>query len=119
MAISFQELYSPNEVETAFLASIQESNSWTWDRKRRVLAYPAYSSGVYEVDLERMPDARAVLDWISQVQKKTWATPVVVGDLVRMLDALLDFQGCICRMDAGHGPSGDAEAHLSKLERRK
>ena len=110
MPISFRELYSNNEVETAFLASILESNSWTWDRKRRLLTYPAHSSGVYEVDLERMPDARAVLNWISQVQKKTWATPKVVGDLVCLLDALLDFQGCICRMDAGHGLNGGAEA---------
>ena len=52
--------------------------------------------GEYEVDLERCTTPAQVLDWIVQVSKKTWATDVVVADLVRALDDLLDVQGTMC-----------------------
>ena len=43
-----------------------------------------------------MTTSAAVLDWIAQISQKAWATPKVVGDLVRLLDALLDLQANYC-----------------------
>jgi hypothetical protein len=45
-----------------------------------------------------MPGSGAVLDWITQVSKKSWAKPRVTGDLVKLLDAILDLQGNYCGM---------------------
>ena len=49
-----------------------------------------------QVYLTQMPDSEAVLDWITQVSKKNWATPLIVGDLVILLNAVLHFQGNYC-----------------------
>ena len=102
-------------------------NAWTWDRERRVLthrrpssrAYGGGKTGVYEVSLERMPDAASVLDWIAQVSRKAWATPAVVGDLVRLLDALLHLQANYCgNAMGGAGLPAGAETYLVELEGR-
>lgn len=50
----------------------------------------------YEIPVDTMTDAAAVLDWIAQVAQKIWATPRIIGDLVLLLDAVLGFQGNYC-----------------------
>lgn len=72
-----------------------KDNVWRYDREDRVVVY-AHSPVHYDILLDGMTTSAAVLDWIAQVSSKTWATPKVVGDLVRLLDALLDLQANYC-----------------------
>ena len=69
------------------LKDILENNVWTYDPQASLLSYERYN-----VDLDRMADAEAVLDWIAQVSQKAWATRCVIADLVMALDAILDIQ---------------------------
>ena len=61
-----------------------------------MLRYQVTPTYQYEVDLEEMESTAAVLDWIVQVSKKTWATPAVVGELVRSIDQVLNLQANYC-----------------------
>ena len=67
----------------------------------------------YDITLPALTTSAQVLDAIAQVNTKTWATPKVVGDLVRLLDALLHFQGNYCGSGFEHGPV-DVAAHLNR-----
>jgi hypothetical protein len=79
-------------------------NRWYLDRVNLTLALSPSGRrlsgllcpGEYEVDLEGCTTPAQVLDWIVQVSKKTWATDLVIADLVRALDDLLDMQGTMC-----------------------
>jgi len=51
---------------------------------------------IYEIDLERCRTSAEVLDWIFQVQGKTWATAEIVNNLLEALDDLLNPQGTLC-----------------------
>jgi hypothetical protein len=50
----------------------------------------------YEVDLERCTSVAQILDWIAQVNAKTWSTPEIVGKLVIELNWLLYLQKNFC-----------------------
>ena len=50
----------------------------------------------YEVDLEDMDSSAAVLDWIVQVSKKSWADRALVGELVESIDEILALQATYC-----------------------
>lgn len=41
----------------------------------------------YEIDLDRVKTCRDVCDWLSHLIEKNWATPEVLGNVVRALDA--------------------------------
>lgn len=51
---------------------------------------------IYEIDLDRCRTSAEVLDWIFQVQGKTWATAEIVKYLLEALDDLLTPQGTLC-----------------------
>jgi hypothetical protein len=51
---------------------------------------------LYEIDLDRVPDSAAVLDWIAQVSAKYWCTPERMGYLVQALDDILELQQNYC-----------------------
>ncbi|SFQ26564.1 hypothetical protein [Amycolatopsis rubida] len=55
----------------------------------------AHPSG-YEVDLELCLTSAQVLDWIMQVEMKTWADDAVVAGLVRALNDVLRPQATLC-----------------------
>ena len=61
-----------------------------------LLRYRISPGGDYEVDLEDMDCSAAVLDWIVQVSKKSWADRALVGELVESIDEILDLQGTYC-----------------------
>lgn len=91
--MSLEELREERRRE---LERILSENVWVYDPDAFSLTYfidgnPDGPS--YDVGLDRMPDAAAVLDWIAQVRQKTWATPRVIGDLVILLDEVLGIQG--------------------------
>ncbi len=54
--------------------------------------YPAGGS-VYEVDLATCDTGAEVLDWILQIDGKSWASAEDVGYLVRALSDILSIQG--------------------------
>ncbi len=59
----------------------------------------------YEVELESASQSSAeALDWIAQVAGKTWATPEIVGGLVRAMDRIIRFQASLCGMGVERGP---------------
>ncbi len=59
---------------------------------------------MYEVNLDQCDTSAGVLDWIAQLAGKTWVTNDDLGDLVRALDEILDFQASLCGGGKGHGP---------------
>lgn len=59
---------------------------WLFNRDNLTLWLP---SDQFEVDLERCLEPAEALDWLVQVQGKTWATPAMVGHLVEGLTGLL------------------------------
>jgi hypothetical protein len=72
-------------------------NLWRFEAKNLTLA--VYDSGgrfVYEVDLERCATAAQTLDSIAQVAGKTYATDMVIADLVRALNDMLGLQPNLC-----------------------
>jgi hypothetical protein len=58
-------------------------------------AYIAFL-GKYEIDLERINQSSALLDWIFQVGRKTWATARVTKDLLNALDDVFHPQRNLC-----------------------
>lgn len=65
---------------------------------------------VYVIDLDRCTTSAQVLDWIVQVSKKRWATPELIGQMVRLLDKELDLQHNICSRAIMASPDEVAEA---------
>jgi hypothetical protein len=50
----------------------------------------------YDISLSTCVRAAEVLDWIAQINKKSWATREMVGDLVRAFDDLFHLQAVFC-----------------------
>jgi hypothetical protein len=73
---------------------------WLYHRKTRVLKLTEFPN--YEIDLDRCTNSAEVLDWISQVSKKTWATSEMIGDLVLKIDEVLNLQKNICGWGVDH-----------------
>ncbi len=73
---------------------------WWFDKKTLELVFDEWPG--YRVDLERCGSSAKVLDWIIQVQKKTWATREVMGALVAQLERCLDLQGHVCGCGVDH-----------------
>jgi hypothetical protein len=88
---------------------------WTLDTERLCLVYRAFpvalgdgsgrSQGVppytafwgdYEIDIERIRDSAAMLDWIFQIRRKGWATARVMRDLIEALNDIFEPQANLC-----------------------
>ena len=50
----------------------------------------------YEIDLETFVNSAEILDWIAQLDGKTWVSSTDLGDLVRLMNDLLPFQPNFC-----------------------
>ena len=72
---------------------------------------------LYWIPLERCRTSAAVLDWIIQISKKTWAADAVVAGLVRILDDTLDLQPRLCSLGLERGPI-DVRGLLRRRARR-
>jgi hypothetical protein len=68
--------------------------------------YTAYLSCWYEIDIERIHDSAAVLDWIYQVSEKFWATARVTKDLLNAFNAIFHPQASLCSGACGSGRGG-------------
>ena len=62
--------------------------------------------GKYEVDLERIEDSAAALDWVFQVAGKTWANARVTKDLLNAFDDIIHPQANLCSGACGSGHGG-------------
>ena len=82
-----------------------EGNCWRYNARRHVLQFRERpNERFYEVALNSITTSASALDWIVQISQKAWATPKVVGDLVRRMDAILNLQGNYCSAGIERGP---------------
>jgi hypothetical protein len=89
--------------------------AWTLDTERACLVYDAWQEvrgngsgvtkgvpqytaylGAPEIDLDRIRDSAGLLDWIYQVEGKTWATARITKDLLSAFDAIFSPQQNLC-----------------------
>ncbi len=74
--------------------AIQDGHRWgKWVYKKDTLeiVYHSEEKWEYGVDLERCRNSSDILDWIIQIAQKSWATPEDIGNLVRALDELAEY----------------------------
>ncbi len=69
---------------------------WKLNKKLHCLEIYDGAKLVYEIDLEHCNSGAAIADWIFQISKKDWASDVFMGDLVHILDVILDPQKNFC-----------------------
>ena len=67
--------------------------NWKFDPKNLTLEH---SGEGYEIDLERIHTCAAMLDWIFQIQAKSWADAKTMRDLLRAFDDILSPQVNYC-----------------------
>lgn len=67
---------------------------WEYNEELQILVHK--DRQWYEVDLERMHDSAAVLDWIFQIHGKMWASHEDMGYLLDALRDTINPQGTIC-----------------------
>jgi hypothetical protein len=97
--------------------AVQDRRGWRWGKWRLqpgnrtlVLDDPTPQ---YQIDLDRITNGAHLLDWIFQIQKKSWSNSKMVGDLVAAFQDLFDPQA--------NGAIGtvDPVQHLRNLRRRR
>ena len=98
------------------------TRSWTFDPETRMLTSTREAAGYeYEIDLDRCATAAAMLDWIFQIQAKTWrGQPEVTLDLVHAFAELLHPQATLCSMGQERGPINVARTlrEMAELNQR-
>lgn len=55
-----------------------------------------YEPNGYYIEFYRMRTSAAVLDWIFQIEGKSWATPQVMADLLCAIRETVDPQATLC-----------------------
>lgn len=71
--------------------------SWTLNPKNLSLEREHY-----DISLKSIKNSAELLDWIFQVQSKTWAEPQVLHDLLAAFDDVLHPQENYCSMGVDH-----------------
>lgn len=87
---------------------------WVLDPAALVLAHETKG---YEIDLAGIRSGAAVLDWIFQIQHKSWADARTMHDLLSALDAVLRPQANYCPNERSRRASGArlARAYAARL----
>jgi len=62
--------------------------SWTFNTTNACLEHPMGTSP-YQVPVYEMTNSAEILDWIFQIEEKTWATSQVIGDFVAAIADIL------------------------------
>ena len=89
----FTRLRDPESARMRRLREVLANNVWYYDPVSFTLNYEIPdSAAVYQVLMETIYNSDKVLDWLAQVNSKTWATPQVVGDLVIILDEVVNLR---------------------------
>jgi len=55
-----------------------------------------FGRGLYTIDLLMIHSSAELLDWIFQINQKTWATAIVMQDLLNAFDEIFDPQANLC-----------------------
>jgi hypothetical protein len=85
---------------------------WKLDRERLVLRHDERG---YEVDLEDCArSSAAMMDWIFQVARKSWATDKCVASLIHALNDLLQPQRYLCSRGKERGPFNLTQAYIDE-----
>ncbi len=73
------------------------------------------AEGYYWIDLDRTYDAAGILDWIAQLNEKSYLSAKDIGDLVQAFDDLTGFglQATVC--GCAHNKSFALGDHLRRL----
>lgn len=66
---------------------------WRLDPSHLTLTHDA---STYEIDLETCTSSAQVLDWVMQINTKTWGDNATIAGLVRAFDDLLHPQANLC-----------------------
>ena len=74
---------------------------WRFNPKNLTL-YTAKSD--YEIDLEEIKNSASMLDWIFQIEGKTWGTDEVIAELLLFFSELFNPQGKLCSFGREQGP---------------
>jgi hypothetical protein len=91
---------------------------WTYDPKRLALYYiDDRGFEIYEIRLDECNTSAEILDWIAQINTKTWASSQDIGELVKALDDLLSFQGKFC--GGGKESSNGSIDYAKRIVERK
>ncbi len=79
-----------------------QGNPWRFDLAAGIIVIDKPVE--YYIVLDRCRTSAEVLDWISQVMQKTWATDAILAGLVRALDEVLQLQPNLCSggVERGH-----------------
>jgi hypothetical protein len=65
--------------------------NWKLNTKNACLEFndPKSNSMIYQVFVDEMTDSAQILDWIFQIEEKTWASSKDLGDLVSAVVEIL------------------------------
>jgi hypothetical protein len=84
------------------MRGIRDGASWgNWRLDAETLTLVLESPSYYEIRLDEITDSAQMLDWIFQIQTKSWATNDVIGNLIRAFDDIFMPQGTLCGQGAG------------------
>ena len=67
--------------------------NWVWRPDEQVLAFDPNG---YEIDLDRCTTCAGLLDWIFQLNSKTWLTAADLQDMLKALEFILQPQATMC-----------------------
>ena len=93
----------------------KKPNVWVFEPDTLELELYERGNIVYAVDVERMITSAEVLDWVFQVQNKSWATETVVADLIQWIQVLIDPQANLCSGGFGAMLDQPVEACIMEL----
>jgi hypothetical protein len=77
---------------------IKDGSKWgDWTLDTKALSLDLYSDRhSYSIDLTDITDSARMLDWIFQIQLKTWSTNEIIGDLISAFQDIYRPQGSLC-----------------------
>jgi hypothetical protein len=64
---------------------------WIYDERLRV-----FTNGEYEIDRDSCVTCDGLLDWVFNVANKPWCSNEDLGQLIRLMDEVIDPQGTMC-----------------------
>ena len=74
---------------------------WKFDDKNLTLTH---SHTDYEIDVEEWKTSAEVLDWIFQIQAKSWNDPVTMKGLIDAIEEIINPQANLCSFGTEKGP---------------
>jgi hypothetical protein len=96
------------------MTRIEHGSKWgDWTLDAQVLALNLQGDKhSYQINLEDITDSAHMLDWIFQIQMKTWSTNEIIGELINAFQDIFRPQGSLC--GSGHSKTIDATVFLRK-----